>query len=269
MANPQRIHAPPPENEPIWIVPAVGGKGPFAAYVPPPPKHVLLTETDGGNAAIVKLGRGAATVTEGYGGWVLQERPKDVALTEWVGGVPPQVTIPFTIGSKRRPRGSQTEQMCRRLERLAGLGGKREPPRLVVHGNGAVPHDYTKLPGWRWVIEDLGWDEGEESRGSRGRRVWVVGTLIIRHYTRDRTLAGLSPAVEQNREERDPQERGELRGRRYITRQGDTLRKIGKRFGLVHAEMQEFKQINNIRDLDKVLDAGKTIMLPKRSAEFG
>lgn len=221
-------------------------------------------------ATMVKLGDGAAVVTpDSYGGWELEERPKDVALTVWPGGVPTGVEIPFTIGSKRAPTPKATERFCRTLERLAGQGGKREPPAIVVNGGGAVPHDVTHAPHLRWVIEALDWDSGAERRRGGGRRYFAAGTLVVRVHTPEGRVEGLSPAVEKNHRDRGIQPSERVHGNRYQVAAGDTLKKIGKKLRLSKGEVREMKRLNAIRDADKKLTPGLWVKLPKRSATFG
>jgi hypothetical protein len=238
----------------------------LGGFIAPPLGYVLIVGTGQATAqALLKLGEGSAGVTAGYGGLTLEPRPKDVALVTWEGGEPTQVTIPFTIGSKRRPNGRETERTARALEKLAGQGGKYRPPAVIVDAAGAVPHDYTQARHVRWRVEDLTWDLDAESRGGAGRRVWCVGSLVLRQDVTDSSLAGLTPAISRNRDQRE----GELRGNRYVAKQGDTLRTIAKRLELTRAEVGDMKALNKIRDASAKLKTGRVVYLPKRSAKFG
>lgn len=247
---------------------------PRFGFFHPPLKHVLFAGVGRGMAtaeqAIAKLGRESATILpDSYGNLTLEQRPKTVALVGWEGGTPTAVQIPIIIGSKRQPHGRDTESNCESLDKLAGRSGNFKPPLILVHAAGAVPRDYTKAPHLRWRIESLDWDPAVESRDSRGRRVYVEGVVVVRADVADETLAGLSPATAQNRANRGPQREGELRGGRYVAKDGDTLRKIAKRFGLTAAELRDMKEATGVRNADQELRAGRVIHLPKRAGTFG
>lgn len=249
---------------------AIGGpgwKGP--PLTPPYGWFALFAVRDFSARVMIRLGDGAWTVVpDSYGGWVMEPRPKAVALTQWEGGVPIAVTGSFTIGSLRDPNVKQTERDCIMLERLAGRGGNHRPPVLFLTSNGVIPHDYKHAPHARWFIEDLAWNADEECRDRRGRRKWCVGSLVLRQYVQDETLTGLTAATKRNRDDRGVGPSGPSSRslpNRVTARKGDTLRRIAKRLNMNAGELRDMKRLNDIRDADKVLREGRVIRLPKIS----
>src|SRR5215467_369400 len=107
------------------------------------------------------FGDGAPIVTEGYAGWTIEARPKEVGVTEWQGRNPLAIEIPFMIdffASGRSNPGIDCENQVSNLEALCGVGSHAQPAICIVNGHGVIPHDFTIYRGHRWVIEQLSWD---------------------------------------------------------------------------------------------------------------
>ena len=99
---------------------------------------------------------GSPMVIEGYAGWQVVPRPKDIGIVEWQGRNPVAVEIPFMLDFWRledlddHPRpGEECERRINILERLAGLGARHQPSICTVNSGGVIPHDFKNRPNWR------------------------------------------------------------------------------------------------------------------------
>lgn len=189
------------------------------------------------------FGDGSPMITDGYGGWDVVQRPKEIGIVEWKGRNPMQIEIPFMIDhwmdDPDDDPGIQTETMVKKLEALCGVGGHDSPPVCKVNGNGVIPHDEDNAPGQHvWVVENVSWDRAMDFRsGTSGRRVRCGGTVTIRQYlTAVDILSRLSP----NARARKP--------RIYVVKRGDTLMRIAS---AMYGDPKKWKIIadaNHIRD---------------------
>lgn len=220
----------------------------------------IIRSLEDGTAFVAYFGDGAPLVTDGYGGWQITARPKEIGLTEWIGRNPMQIEIPFVIDnysfdesdSDESP-GIATEKMVRKLETLCGVGGHSQPPVCVVNGHGVIPHDDHEAPGaHKWVVENVQWDREQELRsGDSQRRMKCGGTLIIRQYiVASDILRRLGPTARAQSPDM------------YIVKAGDTLSKIAQK---VYGDANKWKRIadaNNLRD-SRSLVVGKHLRIPR------
>lgn len=213
------------------------------------------------------FGDGAALVVDGYGGWSVVNRAKDVGITEWVGRNPIAIEIPFVIDnwmSREDERGIRTEQMCGRLERLCGLGTHEEPPVVSVHGHGAIPHDEANSPSRKWVVENVVWDRAMELRsGTTQRRLRCGGTIMLRQFIE-------SDPLERLKKKKKKKAKGGKRGKNkfYLIKEGipnsvkgESLTKVA---GKVYGDASKWKQIaeaNDIRD-PRNTQVGQRVRIP-------
>lgn len=204
------------------------------------------------------LGDGPAIVTEGYAGWQIVQRPKEVGLTVWQGRNPIAIEIPFMLDFlplwettfKDKP-GKKCENQVTNLERLCGIGGHARPSICFVDGGGLIPHDYTIYKGNRWVIEQLTWDKQMEVRSKTyGRRLRCGGVITIRQY--------LTPSEILQRI--GPKDRA-VKPRHYRVKTGDTLEKIAAWAYLDANQWKKIANANHMRD-PRSLKAGDKIRIP-------
>jgi nucleoid-associated protein YgaU len=201
---------------------------------------------------------GAAIVTEGYAGWRVIDRPRDVGLVEWSGRNPMAIEIPFILDywdeEVRDDPGERCEEQVTRLERLCGLGGHTQPPICKVDGRGMIPHDYTITPELNWVVEQVQWDRDMELRSTgSGRRVRCGGSITIRQFLDPmpflRRITSRSRAVKPSK---------------YTVKTNDTLSKIAAKES-IYGDANKWKLIadaNGIRD-PRNLKAGKVLKIPR------
>jgi len=199
---------------------------------------------------------GSPIVTEGYGGWQVTNRPREIGITEWSGRNPMAIEIPFRIehwmDDDEDAPGVACEREVRNLEALCGLGGHAQPPICKVDGHGIIPHDDSVAPGsHQWVIENVTWDRDIELRsGTSGRRVRCGGTIVIRQY--------IYPSdVFRRITSRSRAQKPKV----YIVKRGDTLSKIAKQ---MYGDPNKWKRIadaNKIRDR-RNLKIGQHLKIP-------
>jgi hypothetical protein len=207
------------------------------------------------------FGDGSPTVTDGYGGWQVTARPKDVGIVEWIGRNPMQIEIPFLIDNwlddpSDNP-GIETERQVSNLESLCGIGGHAMPPPCLVHGNGVIPHDEAIAKGAnRWVVENVSWDREREFRSPKSqRRIQCGGTITIRQY-----IVSTDFLAQFSKYQRAGSKKPH---KPYLVKKGDTLHKIAAK---VYGDARKWKKIaeaNNIRDSRSLkAKVGKRIRIP-------
>lgn len=199
---------------------------------------------------------GPAVVTEGYGGWKITSRPRDVGITEWAGRNPMAIDIPFMLNywmlDVSDTPGVQCENMIKNLERLCGIGYHAQPPVCIVDGGGAIPHDYSNSSTLRWVIENVVWDRSMELRSSESsRRMRAGGTITIRQFVQASAIFKTVTA----------RSRASVPKQFVVSARYNTLSKIA---ALVYDDASKWAIIgdaNGIRDRRK-LKIGKSIKIP-------
>lgn len=218
------------------------------------PTFTIKSELDG-RTFKGRFADGAPIVTDGYAGWQVVSRPKNVGVVEWQGRNPMAIEIPFIIDywlSNDETPGIDCEADVTDLERLAGIGGHTQPPVCTVDGQGAIPHDYSIWKNGRWVIESISWDRSIELRSSfSGRRIRCGGTLTIRQFVVAQSIIRTI----------GPKSRASAPSV-YIVKKGDTLGKIA---GFYYHDPNKWKIIgdaNKIRDR-RHLKVGDHLKIPR------
>jgi LysM repeat protein len=236
--------------------------------MPSIPLGLFYIQTSDGQILFqAELGPDGATPTDGYGGWAVTGRPKREGLTEWGGRNPYAFDLDFTIDALEEGDGAGTERAIARLESMAGIDSYDEPPTVMIDAGGAIPHDLNRNPGWRYVIENIGFDKSKEIRlGNTGNRVFVRGTISLRKYVRDEAL-GAFTAAERARRKKASKKKAEAKGgksskaKRYTVKTGDTLSKIAyDRLGK-SSRWTEIANLNGIRDPRRI-HPGQVLKLP-------
>src|SRR5262245_54502762 len=108
----------------------------------PPMGGFFLQSYDEGTTFAAQFGDGSPLVIEGYAGWSVNERPKDIGTVEWAGRVPMAIEIPFFMDywydTWQSDPGERCEKMITNLETLCGIGGHAPPPICRIDGNGVI-----------------------------------------------------------------------------------------------------------------------------------
>lgn len=204
------------------------------------------------------FGDGPAIVTEGYAGWQVVSRPREVGITVWQGRNPMAIEIPFMLDflslwnrKYSDDAGVKCEDRVTNLEKLCGIGGHAQPAICYVDGGGMIPHDYTTYQGHRWVIEQVSWDKQLEVRSKySGRRLRCGGVITIRQYM---TASEILQRI-------GPKDRA-AKPRYHVIKRKETLEKIALQF---YGDANKWKKIadaNHMRD-PRSLTIGKRIRIP-------
>src|SRR4051794_30422300 len=104
-----------------------------AGYVGPRVGSLTFTiaSVEDGTKFTANFGDGGAIVTEGYAGWQVTPRPREVGIVEWQGRNPMAIEIPFLIDYYfdvvESSPGIRCENMVQNLETLCGVGTHMQP----------------------------------------------------------------------------------------------------------------------------------------------
>lgn len=216
-----------------------------------------------------EFGDGAPTPTaDSYGGWQIVEIPKRMGLTEFAGRNPYGIEIEFLVDrfEEGKDRGADhVERNFANLERIAGRNSEDDdPPIFVIDSNGHIPHDFTRNPRQRWVVESLNWDKELTIISVERRPLRLGGTLVIRQYNHDTSLGSYDGPAERNRKKhRKKGDKGRTTTKKlYTVKKGDTLSGIAQRELGDSKRWREIADANDIRD-PRSIKVGQKLRLPK------
>lgn len=229
--------------------------------------YVTFYSFDPAYSVTMLLGDGSPTVTGGYAGWTTVARERKRALTEWHGNEPLQIEIPILFDNY--VNGTTLEPEIKTLERLAGYDASMdEPPLIQFNSAGVIPYDAHDAEKKNWVISDL--VMGDADRNAVGNRVRQACTVTVLEYIEDDTLASQTSA-ERKRKAKRAAEKKKAAARkgagqkRYVTHNGDTLRKIAAAKLGKASRWKEIKKLNpKYRDPKKPIPAGTILKMPAR-----
>lgn len=214
-----------------------------------------ITSEDDGTEFTATFADGSPLVIEGYGGWQVVPRPREIGVVEWQGRNPIAIEIPFIIDyymSGIDNPGINCEEKVTKLEKLCGVGTSYQPPICRVDSGGVIPHDHTIWPTGRWVIEQVQWDRAIELRaGNTGRRLRCGGTLQIRQFVVARNILR---RIKKNDKARKP--------KTYVVKKGDTLSKIALYFYKDPNKWKLIADANKMRDR-RSLSIGQRLKIPR------
>jgi LysM domain len=194
------------------------------------------------------MGEDPATVTAGYGGWVVASRPRRVGLSVWEGRTPYSMTLPLRFDGWKLDDAVDTELAY--LERMAlPLEEYKTPPPVTV----SPPAPHFGLP---WVINGLTW--GANIIRADGKRLRQDVTIDLMEYVIDDVLqfAGAAAAARENAKQQSE-------SKLYVVKTGDTLISIAVKMLGNGSRWTEIADLNNIRDGQR-LTQGDEIRLPPK-----
>lgn len=131
-----------------------------------------------------RLGEASPNITDGYGGWEIIPRPRRRGLVEWKGNDPRGVEIGILFDEFKQ--NTSVEPDIIQLEKMAGMyhpTEDREPPLVIFHSNGVVPHDYHDNNALQWVITEITW--GDADRNEYGNRIRQAATITLWQHDSD------------------------------------------------------------------------------------
>jgi len=185
------------------------------------------------------------TLSGGYGGFRVADRPRKSSLTIWQGRQPFQLTVPMLLSD----RGSSIRDEIHNLDVISSGTSKGAPPYVKVDGAVPVPVHAGEL----WVIQDVQWGAIVRRRDRVVIRQDVTVTLL--EYVSDATLEASTESS------RTPG--GKTIIRRYTVKKGDTLGSIAARQLGDQKRWVDVAAVNGFRssnDLKKFI--GRKIRLP-------
>lgn len=211
------------------------------------PKRTEVRITYDKTTLFVGLGDGPAQISDGYGGWVTVERPKDEGITRWLNQPNLRMTLPLLVDNFGGARGVERDRD--RILRLGRRGdGDRQPPIFRVAG--AVPFSNA-----RWVLEGVEMGDALYEDGHLARQFL---TLTLLSYERPDTA----------KFGRRHGGSGGLYTPLYTVKEGDTLRKIAAKLkpDASPEERRDYARaigkLNGIDDVRRELNVGRELRLP-------
>lgn len=230
----------------------------------PQAAHIILQTLEPVNGKTLTLevpaGEGSPTVTDGYGGWEVVNRPFRTGLTVWRGFSPIILSVPLLF--EGFDEGKSLEGDIEVLELMAGRGRDggpvRPPPVLRLHSgsiftdrdSGLIPANYRTLTDSSivWVINDIDWDDSP-LRNSSGNRIRQACTVTLMQFVGPEKLA--IPAAKGKT--------GTTGVKTIRVKQGDTLRSLAKKYLGDSDRWTEIKRTNNLKS--SKLKVGQTLKI--------
>lgn len=197
----------------------------------PPIGFITFQSDDPAYKFTARLGDGVPNITNGFAGWVVQDRLRRRGLTEWKGNDPLTIDIPVLFDHFISGDGLTCEAEIRQLEKMAGLErGLGEPPIVHFNAAGAVPHDEHDASALDWVISGISFGAAELNKV--GNRIRQACTISVMEYVEDDLLRDDSSAA-KNRKRKATKSRGgkKAKGAAHKTHHvqtGETLSTIAR-----------------------------------------
>lgn len=194
------------------------------------------------------MGETPPTMTGGYGGWSITDRPRRVGLSTWDGRQPLQMTLPLKLDGWKVDQSVEGEVAI--LERMAlPITEYATPP--IVFVSRPAPHASLE-----WVIQSI--EFGDAIRRADGDRLRQDVVLTLLQYIDDDVLQ-LSNAAQRARDKaRNTSGAGD---RAYVVKAGDTLVSIAvKELGTAY-RWTEIADMNGIRDGNGLIE-GDQLRIP-------
>lgn len=193
----------------------------------------------------LKLGDGPAKIADETSGWTTIDRPRDVAITDWVGAQPLKISIPIILDGYGR--GDGVGHKLSRLHKLVRDKDGDQRPRTFV-ALGPIP-----FSGHRFVMESIEYGD-DVIRGAAGTK--EAGKL----FRQDLTLH-LMQFIPPDRIKF--KRRRKHRGGRHHSKEGDTALKIandlyGDDEDPILAARQ-IAQLNGIRGIRTPIASGRIL----------
>jgi hypothetical protein len=208
------------------------------------------------------MGAAPVYVTQGYGRWDEVDRPAATALTVWRGYRPIGVDLDLMLDNYRE--GTTIDEAVSRLEGMAGRGADQidhdvEPPKLIVHTNGIMQHDYCEARTRRWVITDIHYDEESIVVNHAGHWIRAGLTVSLLQHVDEGRLWQKSADVRAALAKRQHKTR-----KPYKTKKGDNIVSVARTQLGDPGRWQEIVALNpgKVRDPRQPLKVGIELKMP-------
>lgn len=190
---------------------------------------------------VVYLGPDPPTISGGFGGWEVTQRPRAVGMTTWAGVPPFELTLNVLLGWQRMDHVVETE--IQQLIDVARGTTNHVPGVVRIDG---IP----SLPAASWVINNL--DFGDVIRDRQMQRVRQLVTITFLEY--------MPPQYETLR-------KGALKKPRpktvkYTVKKGDTPIKIAKHRRCKWTDIRAVNKKGLIKKANQNLKDGSRINVP-------
>jgi LysM repeat protein len=218
--------------------------------MPTSSKHFITLSTPHEDDLRILKGETPPKLTDGFGGWDVTQRPKQVALSTWSGVNPFRLAIPVVF--EGWGEGAGQEIRIHKLERMALPVGRGEPAVVTLEGSG-LPNRGVK----RWVIEslewgdDVIWDFGDDGSMVRMRQDCTIN--LLQYVDDDRVAFSKLPNAQPG---------GGTWPKHYVWKRGDTLQRVAARFYHNSKRWKKIATANNVRD-PKNIKIGRILKVPR------
>lgn len=200
----------------------------------------------------LKLGDGAAKIADETSGWTTIDRPKQQAITQWVGGQPRKVGVPIILDGYHR--GEPINHKLSALHEIVrDKNGDRRPPTFIALG--PIP-----FSGHRFVLEQIEYGD-DIIRGEVGTR--DAGKLLRQDFTLH--LMQFTPGDDFKFKHR---KKHHHHHHRHKPKAGDTPLRVANEFygddedESVEDMAREIAALNGVRGIRTRLDPTRILRLP-------
>ena len=198
-------------------------------------------------------------IVDGYGGWLVVNRPRKRGTVEWEGISPLRMKIDFLLDAWAfDTKYDNVNDAVETLDRMASPVKEGVPPPIVQVTGNTVPRGRNV----EWVIEELDW--GDTIYNTEGDILRQEALVTLLQADAAEHLRKLSPSKKRQQKpkpRRTGQPVGHVRSGVYYWKKGDTFAKLAARFMSGPKDGPALMRFNGIRD-PKTVNVGDIIRFP-------
>ena len=216
-------------------------------------RQVTIKSTRPALTVVAWMGKDPPTMTDGYGGWTVRNRPRRQGLTVYAGHEPYTMELPLLFDGFRENDPVDAELSA--LERMARPPADYQEPPLV-RVTGPIPH-----ADLQWVINGIRW--GTSVRNEGGYRVRQEVTLTLLRYIAEDRVNVKGSAERARSKTSGSTSSGGGSVKLYTVKSGDTLSGIAAKLLGNYKRWTEIASLNGIRD-PKLIVPGQPLRIPAK-----